>query len=242
MNRSELPGGFSEEDAGTWKMLMRDFVARLHGSGCAQAIEGFEALGLSSEIEDMWEVDQRLYALSGWRMFPVEGLISSQEFYSLLRARMFPIAPRMRSRAELEFSESPDLFHDVVGHLPMFTNPSYGEFLLTVARTSERHTGSAAAQEALDRFYWFTAETGLVIERGETKVIGAAALTSGAEVRNALNNSISRLPLKPSTVFDTPYDIFTVQKEYFVADSYQDLLATAGRLDDALAAVVGTEI
>jgi phenylalanine-4-hydroxylase len=229
---TRLPDTFSDEDRGTWKLLMESFHARLRQYGCAQATAGFDALELSENIESMSAVNERLYDLSGWRMQAVEGLLSGPHFYKMLRDKCFPTAPVMRKRSELEFAAFPDLFHDVAGHLPILVDTAYGDFLSGFAEIALRHLGSEPVMKAFARFYWFTAETGLVWEGGEEKILGAAVLTSGAEAANAMRQGPHRTPLAPAEIFATDYDIFGLQQKYFVAPSYDGLLGLLDDLED----------
>lgn len=237
MTDAQLPHSFDDEDRGTWSLLMASCRTRLRQHGCAQARAGFEALELSEQVESMHAVDKRLHDLSGWHMQPVEGLLSDEHFYGLLRNKQFPTAPTMRKRSELEFAEFPDLFHDVVGHLPILVDRAYGDFLTGFANIALRHLDSEPVMKALARFYWFTTETGLVEEEGGTKILGGAILTSSAEAANAMGDPARQSALTVSEVFATDYDIFDLQQKYFVASSYDALLGVLDELEEAAQAL-----
>ncbi|WP_327367103.1 hypothetical protein [Streptomyces sp. NBC_01217] len=234
---AQLPDSFDDEDRGTWSLLMEDFRTRLRQHGCAQAQAGFEALDLSEHIESMHAVDKRFYDLSGWHMHPVEGLLSGSHFYGMLHDKRFPTAPAMRKRSELRFAEFPDLFHDVVGHLPILVDRTYGDFLTGLAEIALRHLDNEPVMKALARFYWFTTETGLVKEASGVKIFGGATLTSSAEAANAMDNPALQTPLTVSEVFATDYDIFDLQQKYFVAPSYEGLEGLLDELEEAVNAL-----
>lgn len=234
MISTRLPETFTDSDTRTWAALYDAYVRRADLHGCEQALAGREALGLSNRIENMNVVDDRLHALTGWRMHPVEDLLSAPEFFTLLRDRFFPTAPKMRGPGEIEFSRLPDLFHDVAGHLPMLADRSFGRFLSRFGAIALRHLGSSAALRSLERFYWFTTETGLVAERGQHKIFGAAILSSSAETAKATAAGAPKARLSLDEVLATDYDIFSVQHKYFVADSYGELTESLGELETHL--------
>jgi phenylalanine-4-hydroxylase len=242
MTAKFLPDTFSDEDSETWSILIESCRDRLRQHGCAQAIAGFKALGLSEQIEPMSVLNDRLHSLSGWRMQPVDGLISDQEFYQLLSDRLFPTAPALRKRSELEFSEYPDLFHDVVGHLPVLLDRAYGDFIKGLADIALRYLDSKPITKALARFYWFTAETGLVRENGQLKIFGGAVLTSAAESARALDAATRRIPVTSNEVFSTGYNIFDLQHEYFVADSYDQLVGLLDGLEQKVQPLGATHV
>jgi phenylalanine-4-hydroxylase len=229
-----LRDAYTDEDRQTWSTLFERCRDRLRRHACAQLTAGFESLRLSERIETLSVVNDRLHALSGWRMQPVTGLLPEPQFCELLRDRLFPTAPALRKPSELEFAELPDLFHDVVGHLPLLVNRDYGDFLQAFGSTALRYAADPAAMKAFARFYWFTAETGLVRENGELKILGGAVLTSAAESSNALRAEGNRLPLSVATACATDYNIFGIQREYFVAASFGELTGMLATLEDSV--------
>ncbi|HEY1703607.1 MAG TPA: hypothetical protein VGG75_28235 [Trebonia sp.] len=235
-----LPDTYNDDEKRTWRALMEGCRHRLRLHACDKLIDGFTALRLDEQIEPMSAVNGRLHDLSGWRMQPVSGLLPEREFWELLRRRLFPTAPVLRKPSELEFAQFPDLFHDVVGHLPLLVDPGYGDFLQALGDTALKYSADPAAMKAFARFYWFTAETGLVSEGGELKILGGAVLTSASEASNALRAGTRRLPLTVASVRATDYNIFDLQQQYFVAASFSELPSQLDRLEDSVQPLRGT--
>ncbi len=223
---------YDDQDHRTWAMLLDGYLERLPRFGCREVVEGFEKLGIGSRVEDISRLSDRVYALCGWRLTPVDGLLPEPEFFALLNQRVYPMTAQMRSPRELDFAELPDTFHDVLGHLPLLVHAPYARFLERYAAVVSRYLDSEHVVRSLGRLYWYTTETGLLVEDGEEKVFGAAILTSRAECSNATSSRTQKLALDPDQIFDTNYDNFKLQPWYFVIESFDSLLAIAEDLEN----------
>lgn len=221
---------YSQEDHATWATLLEGYVGRLRKFGCREAIAGFEKLGFRDRVESVAELSDRVHDLCGWRLQPVEGLLPHREFIDLLGRKLYPMAVHVRSPEELEFSELPDLFHDALGHLPLLVHPRYTEFLDRYSRAVSQYLDVPKAVEAFARFYWYTTETGLLIEDGREKIFGAAILTSRAECENVMSENVRKLRLDLQSVLDYKYDSFNLQPLYFVIESFESLLTATEEL------------
>jgi phenylalanine-4-hydroxylase len=227
-----LPTTYSEQDHDTWATVLDAYLSRLDAVACTEVIDGFERLGLSHRICDLAELSDRVEGLCGWRLEPVGGLVSGADFVALLNSRRYPITAHMRAPEEAEFSRLPDLFHDVVGHVPLLVHRPYTEFLEHFAAVLATYSSSAAAVTALGRFYWYTTEIGLASDVDRPKVFGAAILTSSAECSRAVAPDTTRVPFDLDEAGRTSYDIYQMQERYFVAESLAQLVRTGPQLEE----------
>lgn len=226
----EMPST-SEQDHRTWSILLDAYLDRLPGLACREVLEGFEKLSIDHHVADIPSLSDRIHDICGWRLKAVDGLLPEPEFFALLNERVYPMAAQMRSPSELDFAELPDTFHDVLGHLPLLVHRPFSRFLECYARVVSQYLDSEWVVRALGRLYWYTTETGLLMEDGEQKVYGAAILTSRAECDNARAADVQKLPLDLDRVFDTNYDNFKLQPWYFVIESFDSLLALGEDLE-----------
>jgi phenylalanine-4-hydroxylase len=222
---------YGEQDHHTWSTLLDGYLERLPEHGCREVIAGFQELRIGRRVEDVAMLSERVQALCGWRLAPVDGLLPERDFFALLSRKVYPMAAKMRQPSELDFAELPDTFHDMLGHLPLLVHPPYTRFLERYVQVATRFIDSEPVVRALGRLYWYTTETGLVMEDGRERIFGAAIMTSRAECKNAMSSGTRKLPLELDLVFDTSYDNFKVQPWYFVIESFDGLLAIAEDLD-----------
>lgn len=214
---------YSKAEHQVWQTLYERQRVMLPNRACDEFIAGLECLDLAPDsIAQIPDINQKLHALTGWQVAPVAALISAREFFELLAARYFPAATFIRTKAELDYVQEPDIFHEIFGHCPMLTNPVYADFLCqyaqTVLMTDEKEW------PLLQRLFWFTVEFGLIKTTAGLRAYGGGILSSISETAYSVESDIPmRILFDPLTAFRTPYRIDQLQSTYFVIDDYQDL-------------------
>lgn len=226
---------YLDEDHGTWALLSRRQGAILNGSISREYYHGFEKLQLDRErIIDIGELSRRLESISGWTLIPVSGLIPTKDFFYMLVNKRYPVTVSIRRPEEVDFSEQPDIFHDVWGHLPMLVNARFTSFLTAFSIIALKYINNDRAVELLGRLYWFTYEMGIILEEGGYKPYGGALITSASELANLRDEKIPKYAFDVDKVFRTPYNSFALQREYFVIASFDDLFNCLEQLEERL--------
>jgi phenylalanine-4-hydroxylase len=148
-----------------------------------------------------------------------------------LSERRFPAANFLRSADSLDYSEEPDMFHDLFGHLPMLTDPVFADFMVAYGNAGLRAQTMDAA-DFLGRLYLHTVEFGLVKEHGGLRGYGAGLLSSYAETVHALSApDVQRIRFDLARVMRTEYLFDEFQRAYFVIDSFEHLLKATAETD-----------
>jgi phenylalanine-4-hydroxylase len=81
------------------------------------------------------------------------------------------------------------------------------------------------ALEELARLYWYTVEFGLVRDGGRLQIFGAGIVSSNGESAYALDSPEPlRLAFDLRRTLRTEYRIDAFQKNYFVIESFEDLV------------------
>ncbi len=216
---------WNEDENERWQRLYERQIKLLEGRACKQYMHGIDLLKMSStSIPQLPDIDAVLLQTTGWQTAPVPALINFTDFFTLLANKKFPVATFIRSEAEFDYLQEPDIFHEIFGHCPLLTNPAFAHFTHTYGKL-----GLAANKEDrvfLARLYWFTVEFGLLQTSEGLRIYGGGILSSPGETRYALESSTpKRLPLTPLDAMRTPYRIDIMQPIYYV-------LAQADDLDD----------
>lgn len=214
---------YSTEDHHVWQVLFERQIKLLPGRACDAFLHGLTKLGLSVDnIPQLPDVSRNLSALTGWRVVPVEALISPREFFQLLAARCFPAATFIRSVEELDYVTEPDIFHELFGHCPMLTDQVYADFIHDYA--SYVLTCPESDWLLLQRLFWFTVEFGLISTDMGLRVYGGGILSSISEIVYSVESSEAmRALFDPLVVYRTPYRIDRLQPIYFVIHDFQQL-------------------
>lgn len=230
---------YSVAEHARWDRLYAAAWETLQGRACDEFLRAAQQLQLSnSGIPDMAELSDRLEAISGWRIVPVAGLVEDEIFFEHLANRRFPAGAFIRSEAEMEYLEEPDIFHDIFGHVPLLANPHYATFMEAYGKGGRRAMERGQLRN-LARLYWYTIEFGLVKSNDGLRLFGAGIISSTAESIFALEDpSPNRVRFDLTRVMRTNYIIDDFQQTYFIIDSFEDLVATCqkdfGSIYDAL--------
>jgi len=225
-------GRFTPEEHATWDALVDRQSKALEGLACSAFLEGIHILRLSKPgIPDLVELNVRLKRATGWHIVAVPGVIPNDAFFRHLSARRFPAANFLRSADSLDYSEEPDMFHDLFGHLPMLTNPVFAEFMVAYGNAGLRAETLDAA-DFLGRLYLHTVEFGLVKEEGVLRGFGAGLLSSYSETVHALTGPrVRRINFDLPRVMRTEYLFDEFQRSYFVIESFEHLLKVTAETD-----------
>jgi phenylalanine-4-hydroxylase len=208
-----------------WHKLFARQAKLLPARACEEFLDAKAKLELShSGIPDFGDLSTRLSAMTGWSVVAVAGLIPDDVFFDHLANRRFPAGAFIRQEAELDYLEEPDVFHDVFGHVPLLTNPSYARFLEAYGKGGRRALQRGQLHN-LARLYWYTVEFGLISTPMGLRIFGAGILSSPAEAIFSIEDSSpNRIAFDLERVMCTNYIINDFQKIYFVIDSFERLL------------------
>ena len=216
---------YSTEEHDRWDRLFARIGEVLPGRACDEFIEAMGQLRLSeSGIPDMEKLSDRLEKLTGWRVVPVHGLVPDEVFFDHLANRRFPAGAFIRSEAEMDYLEEPDIFHDIFGHVPLLANPAYSDFMEAYGKGGQRAL-SMGRLANLARLYWYTIEFGLIHTSEGLRIFGAGIMSSVGETRFALDDpSPNRIDFDLTRVMRTNYIIDDYQQTYFAIESFEKLL------------------
>ena len=216
---------FTPAEHGVWDLLFARQQEELRGRAVADFFRGLDVLRLSKPgIPDFEELNERLFARTGWTIVSVPGLVPDEIFFAHLARRRFPAGNFIRSADSLDYIEQPDVFHDVFGHVPLLAQPAVADFMQAMGAQGLASI-EAGALHRLARLYWYSVEFGLAREDGETRIYGAGLLSSFGESHYALESPVPRRArFKLARVLRTRYRSDAFQQGYFVIDSFDALL------------------
>ena len=213
---------YTEEEQQIWRTVAGR-LEELHAKHANKFyLQAKKDLGISNDrIPQLTEMNRRLKELSNFRLAPVEGLVDTRAFLSWLSYRTMLSTQYIRHHSRPEYTPEPDIVHEAIGHIPMFTNRDFADFSQFIGHGAQ--IADDKQLEELGRLYWFTVEFGLTEEDGQIKAYGAGLLSSYGELTHAFGGEVERRPFDLEQVINTPYDYSDMQPVLYVIPSYADL-------------------
>lgn len=218
------PVSYTLEEHETWQILLHRFTEMIPRYMCREYLDGFERMAFPTDrIPTLKEVQDRLRLYSDWSIRRVNGIVPDAEFYAAFADRSFPSNDYIRTRDDMDYTPHPDIFHEIVGHVPILTNPAMAAFtqkLGAFAGEILRQYGPAQLVP-LARIYWFTLEFGLIDTPEGVKILGAGF--APGEMRHAFTDEVVRRPFVIDEVALFPYNYWEMQSTLFVVPSLEDM-------------------
>lgn len=215
---------YTAEEHRIWDDLFARQMEVLPGRAASAFMAGLERLDLGrGGVPDFARLSEQLSAQTGWSVVPVPMLIPDHVFFWHLANRRFPAGNFIRTRETFDYIQEPDVFHDVFGHVPMLTDPTFADYMQEYGRAGWKAMRYNRLK-ALGALYWYTVEFGLILEAGGLRAYGAGILSGPTEtVFSVEAQSPNRIMLNVDRVMRTDYVIDDLQPTYFVIESFADL-------------------
>jgi phenylalanine-4-hydroxylase len=225
---------YTEEEQDIW----RHVATRLEEAHARRAnkfyLHAKKELGISNDrIPQLTEMNRRLKELTNFRLAPIEGLVDTRAFLSWLSYRTMLSTQYIRHHSKPEYTPEPDIVHESIGHIPMFTNPDFADFSQFIG-----HGARVATDRQIDelgRLYWFTVEFGLTEEKGDVKAYGAGLLSSYGELEHAFSDEVERRPFDLEQVINHDYTYSDMQPVLYVIPSYAELKSVTRKYIERIA-------
>jgi phenylalanine-4-hydroxylase len=214
---------YSSEQHETWALMVDRQSKALPGRATREYLDALKFLDLPrNKIPRLIDVSKKLESASGWRITRTAGLVPEKEFFECLSQKLFPCTDFIRERGELEYTPSPDMFHDLFGHIPLITVPTFAEFYEFFGKAAMKASGDKLTK--LQRIYWFSVEFGLIRKPEGLRIYGSGILSSPGEVFNSLGPDVKTHPWNFKMVENQYFEIHHMQGDLFVIDSFESLL------------------
>lgn len=227
-----VPPEYSDEQHATWQALYDRQSALIEGRACDEYIEGRRTLNLTRErVPHLRDASAALQRATAWEVVRVAGFVRPDLFLKVLANKKFPCTDFVRHKDELEYTPAPDMFHDLMGHLPMITNPRFASFFHAYG-IAGTHTQTQEESDWLARIYWFTVEFGLINPTAHDganrrddacRTYGAGLASSVGEIVYCLTDEVKKVPFNIETIANTTYDIHHMQDRLFEISSFDEL-------------------
>jgi phenylalanine-4-hydroxylase len=140
----------------------------------------------------------------------------------MLATRRFPTTIWLRGRESMEYTPEPDIFHDVLGHVPMHAQAVFAHFLEHYGRVCAS-ISDLKVLEKLGRLFWYTVEFGIIRQKDTFKVYGSGLISSHGECRNVIDGHCAVHDFSLDEVLETPVKVDELHKLLFAVQSFDQI-------------------
>ena len=192
---------YSAENQTIWQKLYWGITPEWERFACREFLDGIRPLRLGRQcIPRLAEVNPYLKRLAGFCPKLVAGCMPAHLLFDSLSRRDCPTTITIRGQEKFDYSPEPGIFHDVAGRVPIHADKEFAECLGRISRFAKTAVESeleirhperrlevfANRLKAVARFFWFTAEFGLLKEQTGYRVYGSGLLSSLGELRHSV--------------------------------------------------------
>ncbi|CAB1345952.1 unnamed protein product [Coregonus sp. 'balchen'] len=217
---SDHPVEYTAEEKATWSTVFNELKTLYPTHACREHNRVFPLLEqyCGYRQDNIPQLEDISRYLQCFRLRPVAGLLSSRDFLAGLAFRVF--------------HSTQDICHELLGHVPLFADPTFAQFSQEIGLAS-----LGAPDEYIERLatvYWFTVEFGLCKQGSEIKAYGAGLLSSFGELQYCLTDKPKIQPFDPAKTSLQKYPITEFQPIYFVAESFDDAKERVRKFADTI--------
>lgn len=215
---------YTADEDRVWQTIWQALEPAQTQHACAEYLAAVRRLSFAADrIPQLREVNEKVQALSGFRLEPVAGLVEPRVFLESLADGVFLCTQYIRHHSTPLYTPEPDVVHEIVGHGVTLASERLAELNRLFGRAVKRTTAPQAL-DRLARIYWFTIEFGVLHEDGQTKAYGTGLLSSAGELE-ALDKAELRV-LDLDDIAHQEYDPTHFQPVLFGAESFDMMYQT----------------
>jgi len=215
---------YTAEEHQVWRTIWKALGPAHQRHACAEYLSSLRRLSFDSDrIPQLREVNEKVQAISGFRLEPVAGLVQPRVFLENLANGVFLCTQYIRHHSTPLYTPEPDVVHEIVGHGVTLASERLAELNRLFGEAVKR----ATAEDALDRLsrvYWFTIEFGALREGESVKAYGTGLLSSAGEMEEMGDAELRPLDIEAASHLE--YDPTHFQPVLFCAESFEAMYQT----------------
>ena len=223
--RDPIPDApYTIEEHQVWSTIWKALQPAHQQYACAEYRKCLNKLDFAPDrIPQLREVNEKVKAISGFRLEPVAGLVQPRVFLENLADGVFLCTQYIRHHSTPLYTPEPDVVHEIIGHGVTLASEPLAELNRLFGQAVKRTTSSPAL-EKLSRVYWFTIEFGVLRENGAVKAYGTGLLSSAGELEEMRDAELRPFDLEAAS--SEKYDPTHFQPILFCADSFAAMYET----------------
>lgn len=218
---------YTEKENELWNTLFNKLKPMIYENACKEFVENFkllekERLYLPEKIPQLDDINNYTVSKNNWRIKPVNGILSQRQYLNFLAFRTFSSTQYLRHFSKPYFTPEPDIFHEFLGHIPMFCDSTFCNISQKLGIMSLGASDNLI--KLIASVYWFTVEFGGCMEGDKRKFYGAGIASSVKEMKNFLKCEDLRKLNVAKSYPPTEYVVQDVQPFYYYIEEFEEYL------------------
>lgn len=212
-----------------WESLFKTHFQNLQSLNAIATswMMGFSKLGMDNSrrptAEELTEVSHNY---TGYTFIQTQQniILEQIDWYTHIANFEMPMTSFVRRPDELDYCDEPDIWHDIMGHVPFLMEQDYSDMYQLLAHTyiEAYNKNDQVALPQLDFIGGMLIELGLIREPSGIKAFGSTFYSSG-EVFEAYKPE-NQINFTPEALFSgESYDRHSFQGKYYIFDSIEQL-------------------
>lgn len=218
------------QDDINWKILFETHFQNLQSLGAISTlwISGFSKLGIDQSKRPLAEdLTAAIKPFTGYSFVQTDDhiILEQIDWYKMIAQFQMPLTSFVRTPKELEYCDEPDIWHDIMGHIPFLAEKEYSDMYQLLARTYIKAFESNRTDllQKLDFIGGMIIELGLINEPTGIKAFGATFYSS-SEIFAAFKPENQIQFTSEALVSGESYDRHSFQGKYYIFDSLDQLV------------------
>lgn len=227
-------------DNKNWQTLFETHFQNLQSLNAISTlwISGLSKLGIDHSKRPMVEdLNEALKGYTGYTFIQTsQNIILEQiDWYKMIANFEMPMTNFVRTPAELDYCDEPDIWHDIMGHIPFLAEKDYSDMYQLLAQTYIRAYNSKRADllAELDFIGGMLIELGLVEEKTGLKAFGSTFYSS-SEVNEAFKPENQIIFSSDALRSGESYDRHSFQGKYYIFKSLKHLVEIIKSVEERL--------
>jgi len=216
-------------DDDNWKMLFEKHFQDLQSLNAISTlwISGFSKLGIDQSKRPLAEdLTAAIHPYTRYTFIQTDDniILDQINWYKMIVEYKMPLTSFVRTPEELDYCNEPDIWHDIMGHIPFLAEESYSDMYQLLASTyiSAFQSKRSDLLRELDFIGGMLIELGLIKEPSGIKAFGATFYSS-SEVFTAYQPENQIVFSKAALTSGESYDRHSFQGKYYIFDSLDQL-------------------
>ena len=190
-----------------WKLYYELLSNGLRQHCGVHYLTGLQSIGVNPCSIDLEQLSHAVSSASKWQLAFIDGSTSTDDWFGLIAEKRFPIVSYIRPLDEIRSAQQPDMFHDIIGHVPYFGNR---EFVALIDLFSEmwRTASDPAQRKILKKVWFYFFEFSTLSEGLQRKIFGSGILSSLSQTLRFEKATVNLLPFSCELLRDSEYEQF----------------------------------